>query len=729
MAVILPPRRSAYPMTTSQSDSIATSRSPSSLRETVTLASRSQAFITALVVDVMVSPSRPRCAVITVAPLARARANAFNTRAFIYGGSIRKSDTMDGEINNPTGEDYDADSIVALKGLEAVRKRPGMYIGSTDTRGLHHMVFEVVDNGIDEVMAGYATRVWVTINEDGSITVRDDGRGIPTGINHEEGKSALEMCLTDLHAGGKFNQNSYKVSGGLHGVGVSVVNALSEKLIATVHREGKIWMQSYKIGVPDDDVKIIGEADDHGTIIQFWPDKEMFETVTFDYGTLQNRFRNQAFLNKEATIEFEDRRTGKKEVFHYDGGVSEFVQYLNRSKTPIHPNPIHFSGERNGVIIDIAMQYTDGYNEEIDSFVNTIFTPEGGTHLTGFRTSLTKTINDYGKANNLLKDITLEGADVREGLTAIVSIKMSEPQFEGQTKAKLGSSVAQGAVSGLMNDKLAEYLLENPSVAQTIVKKAVSAYEGREAARKARDATRRKNVLETNSLPGKLADCSERDPSKCELYIVEGDSAGGSAKQGRDRAFQAILPLRGKILNVEKARPDKLLDHEEIKNLAIAIGGGIGKEFDVSKIRYHNIVIMTDADVDGAHIGTLLLTLFYRQMKPLIEGGHVYIAMPPLYRVYKGKKQVYCYNDEEMAAAMAELGQGANVSRYKGLGEMNPQQLWETTMNPETRIMKKIMIQDAILADQLFSVLMGDDVEPRREFIIEHAHEVINLDV
>jgi DNA gyrase subunit B len=591
------------------------------------------------------------------------------------------------------------------------------------------MVFEVVDNGIDEVMAGYATRVWVTINEDGSITVRDDGRGIPTGINHEEGKSALEMCLTDLHAGGKFNQNSYKVSGGLHGVGVSVVNALSEKLIATVHREGKIWMQSYKIGVPDDDVKVIGEADDHGTIIQFWPDKEMFETVTFDYGTLQNRFRNQAFLNKEATIEFEDKRTGKKEVFHYDGGVSEFVQYLNRSKTPIHPNPIHFSGERNGVIIDIAMQYTDGYNEEIDSFVNTIFTPEGGTHLTGFRTSLTKTVNDYGKANNLLKDITLEGADVREGLTAIVSIKMSEPQFEGQTKAKLGSSVAQGAVSGLMNDKLAEYLLENPSVAQTIVKKAVSAYEGREAARKARDATRRKNVLETNSLPGKLADCSERDPSKCELYIVEGDSAGGSAKQGRDRAFQAILPLRGKILNVEKARPDKLLDHEEIKNLAIAIGGGIGKEFDVSKIRYHNIVIMTDADVDGAHIGTLLLTLFYRQMKPLIEGGHVYIAMPPLYRVYKGKKQVYCYNDEEMAAAMAELGQGANVSRYKGLGEMNPQQLWETTMNPETRIMKKIMIQDAILADQLFSVLMGDDVEPRREFIIEHAHEVINLDV
>ena len=635
---------------------------------------------------------------------------------------------MDGNMKHAE-EEYDADSIVALKGLEAVRKRPGMYIGSTDSRGLHHMVYEVVDNGIDEVMAGFATEVDVTINEDGSITVVDDGRGIPTGINHEEGKSALEMCLTDLHAGGKFNQNSYKVSGGLHGVGVSVVNALSERLVATVYREDKIWRQSYHIGVPDGPVEIIGDTDRHGTEITFWPDGEMFETVEFDYTTLQNRFRNQAFLNKEATINFEDRRTGRKERFHYDGGVSEFVQYLNRSKTPIHPTPIHFSGERNGVMIDIAMQWTDGYNEEIDSFVNTIFTPEGGTHLTGFRTALTKTINDYGKANNLLKDTTLEGSDVREGLTAIISIKMSEPQFEGQTKAKLGSSVAQGAVSGLMNDKLAEFLLENPSVAQTIVRKAISAFEGREAARKARDATRRKSALESTSLPGKLADCSEKDPSKCELYIVEGESAGGSAKQGRDRAFQAILPLRGKILNVEKARPDKLLDHEEIKNLAIAIGGGIGRDFDVTKIRYHNIVIMTDADVDGAHIGTLLLTLFYRQMKPLIEAGHVYIAMPPLYRVYKGKKQIYAYNEEEMASAMAEIGQGANVSRYKGLGEMNPQQLWETTMNPETRIMKKVTIEDGMIADQLFSVLMGDDVEPRREYIIEHAHEVVNLDV
>ena len=632
---------------------------------------------------------------------------------------------MDGNMKHAE-EEYDADSIVALKGLEAVRKRPGMYIGSTDSRGLHHMVYEVVDNGIDEVMAGFATEVDVTINEDGSITVVDDGRGIPTGINHEEGKSALEMCLTDLHAGGKFNQNSYKVSGGLHGVGVSVVNALSERLVATVYREDKIWRQSYHIGVPDGPVEIIGDTDRHGTEITFWPDGEMFETVEFDYTTLQNRFRNQAFLNKEATINFEDRRTGRKERFHYDGGVSEFVQYLNRSKTPIHPTPIHFSGERNGVMIDIAMQWTDGYNEEIDSFVNTIFTPEGGTHLTGFRTALTKTINDYGKANNLLKDTTLEGSDVREGLTAIISIKMSEPQFEGQTKAKLGSSVAQGAVSGLMNDKLAEFLLENPSVAQTIVRKAISAFEGREAARKARDATRRKSALESTSLPGKLADCSEKDPSKCELYIVEGESAGGSAKQGRDRAFQAILPLRGKILNVEKARPDKLLDHEEIKNLAIAIGGGIGKEFDVTKIRYHNIVIMTDADVDGAHIGTLLLTLFYRQMKPLIEAGHVYIAMPPLYRVYKGKKQIYAYNEEEMAAAVAEIGQGANVSRYKGLGEMNPQQLWETTMNPETRIMKKVTIEDGMIADQLFSVLMGDDVEPRREGDAPLVHRLLH---
>ncbi|MDR2698209.1 MAG: DNA topoisomerase (ATP-hydrolyzing) subunit B [Candidatus Methanoplasma sp.] len=624
---------------------------------------------------------------------------------------------------------YDADSIVALKGLEAVRKRPGMYIGSTDGRGLHHLVYEVVDNGIDEVMAGFAKKVNVYLNEDGSVTVADDGRGIPVGMNKEEGKDALEMCLTDLHAGGKFDQNAYKVSGGLHGVGVSVVNALSKRLIAVVERDGKMYRQTYQIGIPDGPVETIGVSSRTGTTITFYPDDGIFETTAFEYEVLQNRFRNQAFLNKEATIFFEDKRTGRSEMFHYDGGVSEFVQYLNRSKKAIHEPPIALSGERYGVMMDIALQYTDGYNEAIDSFVNTIYTPEGGTHMTGFRASLTKTINSYGKDNGLLKDTALEGSDVREGLTAILSIRMPEPQFEGQTKAKLGSSIAQKAVSEFMNEKLAEYFLENPSVAALVVRKGISALESREAARKARDATRRKSALESGSLPGKLADCSEKDPAKCELYIVEGESAGGSAKQGRNRAFQAILPLRGKILNVEKARPDKILDNEEIKNLMIAIGGGIGKEFDVSKVRYHSIVIMTDADIDGAHIGTLLLTLFYRQMRPLIENGHVFLAMPPLYRVSKGKKEIYAYNEGEMAKALEEIGSGANISRYKGLGEMNPQQLWETTMDPETRLMKKVEIEDGMLADQLFSILMGDDVEPRREFIIEHAHEVVNLDV
>ncbi|MBQ1463056.1 MAG: DNA topoisomerase (ATP-hydrolyzing) subunit B [Candidatus Methanomethylophilus sp.] len=634
-------------------------------------------------------------------------------------------------------EVYDADSIKALKGLEAVRKRPGMYIGSTDTRGLHHLVYEVVDNSIDEVMAGFATKIDVTVNSDGSISVVDDGRGIPTGVPKGETKSAMELCLTDLHAGGKFDQNAYKVSGGLHGVGVSVVNALSEWLVATVKREGKIHRQSYKYGVPDGPIEVIGETQETGTTITFLPDKTMFETVVFDFDTLQNRFRNQAFLNTKVTIDFEDARVGKKEVYHYDGGVSAFVKFLNKAKTPLHPEPIVIQGMKTfadlkgkpvAVDVDIAMQYTDGYSEAVDSFVNTVSTPDGGTHLTGFRTALTKTLNDYGKENNLLKDIVLEGSDTREGLTAIISIRMPDPQFESQTKEKLGSSVAQNAVSTVVAEKLKQYLEENPSVAKTILAKAVQSYQGREAARKARDATRRKSLLESTSLPGKLADCSEKDPTKCELYIVEGESAGGSAKMGRDRAFQAILPIRGKILNVEKARTDKLLDHDEIRNLTIAIGGGIGKEFDVSKIRYHKIVIMTDADVDGAHIATLLLTLFYRQMRPLVDEGYVYLAMPPLYRVYKGKTQKYAYNDEEMQKYMAEMP-GANVSRYKGLGEMNPQQLWETTMDPDQRMMKRIQIADAIMADQLFSTLMGDDVEPRREFIIEHANEVVNLDV
>lgn len=626
-------------------------------------------------------------------------------------------------------EVYDQDGITVLHGLEAVRKRPGMYIGSTNVRGLHHLVFEVVDNGIDEVMAGYATRVDIEINTDGSLTVNDNGRGIPTGYIAEEGKSALEVCMTELHAGGKFDHNSYKVSGGLHGVGVSVVNGLSSRLIATVQRDGKISRQSYKIGIPDGDVEVIGNSEKTGTTIQFWPDEKIFEeTVEFDYETLQNRFRNQAFLNKEATISLTDHRSGKSEVFHYDGGVSEFVSYLNRARTPIH-KPIHLEGTKNDILIDIALQYTEGYVEEINSFVNTIFTPDGGTHMTGFRTALTKTINDYAKTSNLLKEGSLEGSDVREGLTAVISIRLADPQFEGQTKAKLGNSSAQSAVVTFMNERLAEFFLENPAIASLIVKKCIISMEGRVAARQARDATRRKGVLETTMLPGKLADCSERDPSKCEIYIVEGDSAGGSAKQGRDRNFQAILPIKGKILNVEKTNPHKLLESEEIKNLAIAIGGGLGEEFNIEKIRYHKIVIMTDADVDGAHIGTLLLTLFYRQMRPLIDNGYVYIAMPPLYRVYKGKKEIYAYTEDEMNAAIAELGQGANVSRYKGLGEMNPQQLWDTTMNPESRIMKSISVSDSIEADQLFSVLMGGDVEPRREFIIAHAEEVVNLDV
>ena len=645
----------------------------------------------------------------------------------------RQEDTMDG---NNVSNDYDANSIVLLEGLEAVRKRPGMYIGSTDTRGLHHLVYEIVDNSIDEAMAGYADQIYVYINEDGSCTVKDDGRGIPTGM-HASGKSALEVALTELHAGGKFNKNSYKVSGGLHGVGVSVVNGLSTKMEAIVEREGKIFRQTYHTGIPDGPVEIIGDSDRTGTTITFYPDPTIFETVVFDYTTLQNRFRNQAFLNKEVTINFEDKRSDRKETFHYDGGVSEFVEYLNKTKTPIHPTPIYLRGkyeftandEPAEIEIDIAMQWTGDYSENVVSFVNTISTPEGGTHLTGFRTSLTKCFNDFAKDKPFAKGISFEGSDIREGLTAVVSIKIPEPQFEGQTKSKLGNSIAQVAVSTFMNSKLSEFLLENPKVGEIIVRRAVDAYTAREAARKAKETARRKSVFDSNSLPGKLADCSGKDPSKCELYIVEGDSAGGSAKQGRDRVFQAILPIRGKILNVEKVRPDKILESEEIKNLVTAIGGGVGNDFDVSKIRYHSVIIMTDADVDGAHIATLLLTLFYRQMRPLIEAGHVYLAMPPLYRVAKGKREVYAYNDTELNALVEEMGQGCNISRYKGLGEMNPHQLWETTMDPERRLMKKIEITDAQLADQLFSTLMGDAVEPRREYIVEHAHEVVNLDV
>jgi len=634
------------------------------------------------------------------------------------------------DMSEDTGQgNYGADGIVVLEGLEAVRKRPGMYIGSTDSRGLHHLVYEVVDNSIDEAMAGYATLISVYVNKDGSVTVVDDGRGIPCGM-HEKGKSALELVMTHLHAGGKFDHNSYKVSGGLHGVGVSVVNALSSKLIVVVERDGKQFRQTYSYGIPDGPVEEIGVSDRTGTSVTFYPDASVFETTDFEYEVLQLRFRNQAFLNKNVAIYFEDTRTGRSENFHFEGGVSEFVSFLNKNKTPIHPEPIYIHGESAGIEVEIALQYTDGYNETINPFVNTISTPDGGTHMAGFRTALTRTINDYAKTNGFLKDLEpLSGEDVREGLTAILSVKVPEPQFEGQTKSKLGNSEAQGAVSSVMGEKLSEYLMENPKVAELIVKKSIFAAQVREAARKAKELTRRKNVLEGTSLPGKLADCTERDPAKSELYIVEGESAGGSAKQGRDRMFQAILPLKGKILNVEKARPDKILQSEEIKNLVIAIGGSLGNDFDLSKVRYHSIVIMTDADVDGAHISTLLLTLFFRQMRPLIEAGYVYLAMPPLYRAYKGKKELYVYNDAELEKALEELGQGAQVTRYKGLGEMDPKQLWETTMDPATRVMKQVMIEDAMLADELFTMLMGDAVEPRRDFIIEHAHEVINLDV
>ena len=638
-------------------------------------------------------------------------------------------------------ETYDANSIKALKGLEAVRKRPGMYIGSTDTRGLHHLVYEVVDNSIDECQAGFATDIEVTIRDDGSITVTDNGRGIPTGIPAGETKSALELCLTDLHAGGKFDQNAYKVSGGLHGVGVSVVNALSEWMVATVKREGKISRQSYRCGIPDGPVEVIGQSNETGTTISFKPDKTMFETVDFDFDTLQNRFRNQAFLNTKVTIKFTDQRSGKEETYHYDGGVSEFVRFLNRSKTPIHEKPIELKGARTfedihgkpiEVEVDVALQYTDGYNESVDSFVNTVSTPDGGTHMTGFRTALTKTLNDYGKENNMLKDYVLEGSDTREGLTAIVSIRMPDPQFESQTKEKLGSSVAQNAVASVVSEQLMQYLEETPSVAQVIVMKAMSAYEGRMAARKARDATRRKSLLESTSLPGKLADCSEKDPAKCELFIVEGESAGGSAKMGRDRNFQAILPIRGKILNVEKASLHRVLDTEEIQNLVNAIGTGIGTEFKIEKLRYDKIIIMTDADVDGSHIQTLLLTFFFRYMRPLIDAGHIFLAMPPLYKLKVGQKERYLFDENEKDKVMAEVEDKKNVSitRFKGLGEMSPEQLNETTMDPSKRFLKQCYVEDAVLADQIFSMLMGEDVEPRRKFIETNAYKVLkDLDI
>jgi len=629
---------------------------------------------------------------------------------------------------------YDESQIQVLEGLEAVRKRPGMYIGSTSSRGLHHLVWEVVDNSIDEALAGYCTRIEVVIRKDGSVTVIDNGRGIPVGEHPKMKRPTLEVVLTVLHAGGKFGGEGYKVSGGLHGVGVSVVNALSEHLTVEVKRDGHIHRQEYKRGVPLYDVRVVSETDETGTTVTFKPDPEIFtETTEFEYDTLQTRIRELAFLNKGIEIVLRDERTGAEDTYKYDGGIIEFVQYLNRNKELLHEQPIYVEGMRENIQVEIALQYNDSYTENIYSFANNIHTHEGGTHESGFKSALTRIVNEYVRRIGLLKDndSNLTGEDVREGLTAIISVKIPEPQFEGQTKTKLGNGEVRGIVESLFAEKFQEFLDENPSVARRISEKGVQAARAREAARKARELTRRKSALEVSALPGKLADCSSRDASICELYIVEGDSAGGSAKQGRDRHFQAILPLRGKILNVEKARLDRILTNEEIRAIITAIGTGIGEDFDLSKARYHKIIIMTDADVDGAHIRTLLLTFFYRYMRQIIEAGYVYIAQPPLYKIERNKVVRYALNDAERDRILAEFGDGAkvNIQRYKGLGEMDAGQLWETTMDPENRTMLQVTIQDAIQADAIFDTLMGDNVEPRREFIQANAKFVKNLDI
>ena len=627
--------------------------------------------------------------------------------------------------------DYGADQIQVLEGLEAVRKRPGMYIGSTSERGLHHLVYEVVDNSIDEALAGYCTDIDVTIHNDNSITVVDNGRGIPVDL-HETGKPAVEVVLTVLHAGGKFGGDGYKVSGGLHGVGVSVVNALSEYMEVQVKRDGKIHEIAFKRGVTTSPMTITGSTEETGTKVHFMPDKEIFSVTEYNFDTLKHRLRELAFLNRGITINLRDERSGKQEAFHYEGGIRSFVEHLNRKKAKINETPIYFNGTKDDIVVEIAMQYNDTYQENIYSFVNNINTEEGGTHLAGFKIALTRAANDFAKKNNIIKgnQQNLSGEDVREGLTCVISLKIREPQFEGQTKTKLGNSEVRGIVDSIVSEGLKEYFEENPAITKRVLDKAVMASRAREAARKARELTRRKNALEVSSLPGKLADCSIKDPEQAEIYIVEGDSAGGSAKQGRDRRFQAILPLRGKILNVEKARLDKIYSNAEIRTMITAFGSGIGDEFDISKRRYGKIIIMTDADVDGAHIRTLLLTFFYRYMKPLIERGHVYIAQPPLYQIRKGKKHWYTFSDEELEAKLNEVGRdGVNVQRYKGLGEMNPEQLWETTMDPETRTMLRVDMEDAQEADELFNILMGDKVEPRRQFIEEHAKYVRNLDI
>ena len=635
--------------------------------------------------------------------------------------------------------EYGADQIQILEGFEAVRKRPGMYIGSTSVRGLHHLVYEIVDNSVDEALAGYCTHIIVTINKDNSITVEDDGRGIPVGINHKAGIPAVEVVFTVLHAGGKFGGGGYKVSGGLHGVGASVVNALSNWLEVQIFHNGKIYKQRYERGHTMYPLKEVGKCDINktGTTVTFSPDGSIFEETVYDFDTLKQRLRETAFLTKNLRITLRDDREEpvKERVFHYEGGIKEFVTYLNKSKEALYPEVIYCEGEKNGVLVEVAMQHNDAYNEATYSFVNNIITPEGGTHLAGFRNALTKTFNEYARANKILKDSepALSGDDIREGLTAIVSIKIEEPQFEGQTKQKLGNSEARGAVDSVVSEQLTYFLEQNPQVAKTICEKSLLAQRAREAARKARDLTRRKTALEGTSLPGKLADCSDKDPKNCEIFIVEGDSAGGSAKTARSRATQAILPLRGKILNVEKARLDKIYGNAEIKAMITAFGTGIHEDFDISKLRYHKIIIMTDADVDGAHISTLMLTFIYRFMPELIKQGYVYLAQPPLYKIEKNKNVWYAYSDEQLNNILKEIGRDGNnkIQRYKGLGEMDAEQLWETTMDPEKRILRRVVMdeEEASEIDVTFNTLMGDKVEPRRDFIEANAKYVQNLDI
>ena len=631
--------------------------------------------------------------------------------------------------------EYNEDSIQVLEGLEAVRKRPGMYIGSVSLRGLHHLVYEIVDNSVDEALAGYCTEINVEINKDNTIVVQDNGRGIPIGIHHKMGIPTVEVVYTVLHAGGKFGGGGYKVSGGLHGVGASVVNALSDWLVVEVSNGEGIYTQRYEKGKTKTKLERIGDTKKTGTKVTFLADGSIFETLEYDYETLAERLREMAFLNKGLKLTIKDNRTEEPvfNEFHYEGGLISFVEFLNKSKEAINTKPIYIEGG-DEVPVEIAIQYTTSYSENTYSFVNNINTPEGGTHLEGFKRSLTKCFNDYARKYNILKekDSNLQGEDIREGMTAVVSVKVSDPQFEGQTKTKLGNSNVAGIVSSIMNEKLSEYLEENPSVAKAILEKCISASRAREAARKARDLARRKTALESAKLPGKLADCSERDPELCELYLVEGDSAGGSAKQGRDRKFQAILSMFGKMLNVEKTRIDKIYNNDKLSPVITAIGAGIGSEFDISKIRYGKIIMMADADVDGAHIRTLLLTFFFRYMRPLLEAGRVFAAQPPLFKISKKglKHDIYCYSDEELTKSLDEIGrEGVTIQRYKGLGEMNPEQLWETTMDPKNRTLVKINVEDAAKADEIFTILMGDEVEPRRKFIQDHAHEVVNLDI